>query len=331
MARKYNFGISTEEQQADPVQEDRRPLANRPKRAGVAAPSVNLLARSLQLASEDNTAEALREQLLKGQAIIELDPKVIEPSFVADRIPDADEIEPLVGSIRDRGQQSPILVRAHPEREGVYQIAFGHRRWRAADILGIPVKAVVRDLSDEDLIIAQGKENSDRTDLSFIEKARFASELLTHGYKRELIMHALSVPRQTLSYYLSIISKIPADIILAIGPAPSQGRRPWQLLADLMSGEENQQLARAALQEARVTHPDMNSDARFETARKAITLKRTRGSSFHWTSRAGETVAAIADGPSHYTIKINKGVADGFGDYLVKNFETIWKDFKAQK
>ena len=53
-------------------------------------------------------------------------------------------------------------------KEGFYQVAYGHRRVRATAILGIKVRAIVRDLTDAELVIAQGQENNARQDLSFI-------------------------------------------------------------------------------------------------------------------------------------------------------------------
>ncbi len=120
-------------------------------------------------------AEQIEKRLAEGQTIVELDTDTIDPSFVQDRMPG--DIDGLVKAIREQGQQIPILVRPHPEASGRYQVAFGHRRLRAVSELNRPVKAVVRELTDEQLVIAQGQENNERQDLTFIEKARFASRL----------------------------------------------------------------------------------------------------------------------------------------------------------
>ncbi|WP_164125936.1 ParB/RepB/Spo0J family partition protein, partial [Stenotrophomonas maltophilia] len=61
--------------------------------------------------------------------------------------------------IRQHGQNVPILVRPKPGDTEGYEVAFGHRRLRAARELGIKVRAVVRSLTDEQLVIAQGQEN----------------------------------------------------------------------------------------------------------------------------------------------------------------------------
>ena len=91
----------------------------------------------------------------------------------------------FIDAIRITGQQVPILVRPHPEIEGRYQIAYGHRRARAARELGRPVRAVVRQMSDAELVVAQGQENSARRDLSFIERALYAAKLERAGFDRE--------------------------------------------------------------------------------------------------------------------------------------------------
>ena len=75
---------------------------------------------------------------------------------------------------------------------GRYQTAFGHRRVRVAGLLGRTVKAIVRALSDDELVVAQGLENSAREDLSFIERAVFALRLETSGRSRSIIQQALA-------------------------------------------------------------------------------------------------------------------------------------------
>ena len=45
------------------------------------------------------------------------------------------DLEELTGSIRDKGILQPILVRAQPGQDGMWQIIAGERRWRAALVL----------------------------------------------------------------------------------------------------------------------------------------------------------------------------------------------------
>lgn len=108
---------------------------------------------------------------------------MIDPSFLRDRLEENDAgFTALRNCIARDGQISPILVRPHPTEPGRFQAAFGHRRLRAATELGRPVRCIMRPLSDRQLLIAQGQENSARTNLSFIERCLFALALMEADY-----------------------------------------------------------------------------------------------------------------------------------------------------
>ena len=169
---------------------------------------------------------------IKSHSILDLATHLIDHSFIEDRL----EISPedqahLTASIREHGQQVPILVRPHPSQQGRYQIAYGHRRLKAAAELGRTVRAVVKPLTDEQLVVAQGQENNSRTDLSFIEKALFAAQLEAKGFGRETIMAAICVDKFGLSRLITSAVKIPRDVIAAIGSSPKTGRDRWTELA----------------------------------------------------------------------------------------------------
>lgn len=185
-----------------------------------------------ELAEKAQAAKEIETRLLEGETVVDLDPDTIDVSFVSDRMEDDKEtFEELVEAIRQRGQDSPILVRPHPGIDGRYMTVFGHRRARAAKVLGRSVRAVVKDLGDKDHVIAQGQENSARADLSFIEKAVFASNLERNGYDRDVIMAALSVDKTVVSKMISVTTDVPADIIKAVGAAKNSGRDRWYDLA----------------------------------------------------------------------------------------------------
>lgn len=181
--------------------------------------------------------EALREQLAKGSVAIELDPHAIDPSPFSDRFEEQDTSADasLKQSIAEKGQEIPILVREHPKSPGRYQTAYGHRRIRVTRELGLKVKAYVRELSDEDLVVAQGIENSGRENLSFIERAAFALTLEEAGFARSLIQSALTVDRTEVSKLIAVATSVPGDLQRAIGRAPKVGRPRWLALADAIS------------------------------------------------------------------------------------------------
>ena len=192
------------------------------------------------IAEKVKRAEQIEQKLIKGQVIVELDPALIDNSFVPDRMEATEEQNASFRDlIRQHGQNVPILVRPNPSNGERYEVAFGHRRLRAARELGIRVRAVVRSLTDEELVVAQGQENSGRTDLTFIERARFAARLEDRKFSREVIMSALNVDKAALSRLIAVATRIPPAVIDAIGPAPSFGRVRWQELTELVDEEGN--------------------------------------------------------------------------------------------
>jgi ParB family chromosome partitioning protein len=92
------------------------------------------------------------------------------PSQPRRRFDDAD-IEELAASIREKGVLQPILVRPSMYA-GEYEIVAGERRWRAAVRTGVrQIPALVRSLSDAEVLEIAIVENVQRVDLSPIEEA----------------------------------------------------------------------------------------------------------------------------------------------------------------
>lgn len=237
--------------------------------------AIGAVTRSIEnLKSAASETEELRARLEAGQTVVELDPSLVDPSPVADRMPDAAaDLGEFVEAMRS-GQQVPILVRPHPDEDGRYQVAYGHRRVRAARELGRPVRAVVRALSDAELVVAQGQENSARRDLSFIERALYAAKLEEAGFERETIMSALNIDKTGLSRLISVARKIPRDVIEAIGPAPRIGRDRWTVLVAKLEGERAMQSARDALVQDSFVRA--TTDERFELVLRAAQAPRAK-------------------------------------------------------
>ncbi len=183
------------------------------------------------------------------EAIVSLDPSLVDASFVSERIEDDEEEFALFRQgMKDEGQLQPILVRPRPEVDGRYMIVFGHRRTRAAKELGVPVRAVVKNLEAIAHIIAQGQENSRRADLSFMEKALFAKKLLNMEQSKETIKSALSIDDTLLSRMLSVAETVPPAVIDAIGAAKTVGRDRWEELKKLLSYPKNADFAKQVVQ-----------------------------------------------------------------------------------
>ncbi len=276
---------------------------------------------------------AIADQALSGEAVVELDPSLIDDSFVSDRMgEDENAFQELVEAIRERGQDTPILVRPHPQGGDRYQIVFGHRRVRVARLLKRPVRAVVKSVSDKDHVIAQGQENSARENLSFIERASFAHHLQEMGHDRKTIQMALSVDAPLLTRMLSVTSRVPATVINAVGAAKGIGRDRWLDLAQLI--EHPDALAAGLASVAAAGFGDLASEQRFErlvqdlrNARKAPKKTRPSGS---WQSDDAAVSAEFKGSGKSYSIALKSKEAVSFGRYITENLERLHAEFRAQ-
>lgn len=282
-------------------------------------------------------AQDIEARLVAGEKVIDLDPGAIDSSFIADRLTeDDDAFQSLLEAMRTRGQDSPILVRPHPSAVGRYQVAFGHRRLRAAKRLGRQVRAVVKSLSDRDLVLAQGQENSARADLSFVERALFAHKLEQAGYDRETIIAALSVDKTVVSRMIFVASKLPRHIIDAVGAAPSIGRDRWVEFVQHLDAIDTDVLSDAI---ASAEFAAVGSDDRFNhLARLADAAVRSRQSADQspptsqpslWACPKGAAVAQIKSGKRSLSIVIDRRAAPEFGEFLVSRLNQLYAEYES--
>ena len=273
------------------------------------------------------------DAFLEGEHVVDLDPNVVDGSFVSDRLgTDDEEYQELLEAIRERGQDSPILVRPHPKVDGRYMIVFGHRRAKVARELGRNVRAVVKSLDDKTHIIAQGQENSARANLSFIEKALFAKNLETLGYDRETISSALAANAAAVSKMISVTSRISLELINIIGAAPGVGRERWVKLSLLVDRKS------AAISEV-VTSDEfrvISSDERFNrvfaaanTKGKPVKKERTALPARSWQS--SEFSITMNQKPKQVDFSFKSEKAKPFGDWLSKRLEILFEEFKQSE
>lgn len=289
-----------------------------------------------QLAQRAEVAAKLEAQLAAGSVIIDLDPHQIERSFIADRYSeDEEQFRELVEAIRERGQDSPVLVRPHPTRYGYYQTAFGHRRVRAARELGIPVRAVVKPLTDIEHVIAQGQENSARADLTFIERAQFVGRLEERGFSREVMMTALGIDKTTLSKMLSVCHRIPQDIVTMLRDARGIGRDRWHELATLFDGPETLDRVRHHIRQRAFTRAKSPEEC-FQLLlaflkRKPGEKPPRNGSKQSWSRPDGAVKAKIVDDGRTFTIALKAARAADFGAYITARLDGLYEAFEAEK
>ncbi|RAH96534.1 plasmid partitioning protein RepB [Acuticoccus sediminis] len=278
------------------------------------------------------------------ESVVELDTGLVDPSFVRDRLDEAEpegtvedpaEIDPtgltaLAQSIAEGGQAVPILVRPHPGTPGRYQIAYGHRRWRACQMLRRPVRAIVRPLDDEALVLAQGRENNARRDLTFIERAHFAAALVARGMARPTVGKALGVDKSELARLLAVANGLPEGLAPRIGRAPKAGRPRWLRLVTLCR-EEGAEAALTAV--AAAAH--LPTDERFKTVFDALAMRAAAARA----ARAAATTAprpvqeaspmTVSRGPGRTVITIDTRTAPAFAAFVEERLEALYREFRA--
>jgi ParB family chromosome partitioning protein len=123
---------------------------------------------------------------------------------------DASSLAELADSIRAQGVLQPVLVR--PAGDG-FQLVAGERRYRASRSIGLStIPAIVRSVSDEEMLELALIENLQREDLSPIEEAlgyqRLIEELL---YTHERLSERVGKNRSSITNSLRLLA-LPTNV-----------------------------------------------------------------------------------------------------------------------
>jgi plasmid partitioning protein RepB len=327
MARKNLFSLDSDIAPADNTgRAETRPLAKLERPIRRSSP-VGALSNTLgDISQKASRADELERRLAEGQAVVELDPADIDASIIVDRLAVSEEdIAILAEQIRAAGQQVPILVRPHPQQAGRYQVAYGHRRLAAVRMLNRHVKAVVRELTDEQLVVSQGQENNARTDLSFIERSYFAYRLEQRGFSRDLIMSAIGVDKAALSRMIALVERLPAKLIEFIGSAPSFGRTRWAELADLL---ENKTKKTKALEATSVpSNASISSDARFQLIYDLVRHVKAKPRTMVWKTANGAKAVRISETGDKLNLIFDKAIDPKFGAFVEGKLGTLYAEY----
>jgi ParB family chromosome partitioning protein len=291
--------------------------------------------RSMMISIDEMAENA--KKMIAGESIVNLDVGVLDQSFVSDRIEDDDENYVLLReAIKEHGQTTPILVRPHPQTAGRYMIVFGHRRARVAKELGIPVRAVVKNLEDIAHIVAQGQENTARANLSFIEKALFAKKLLDMGQSKDTIRSALTVDDTLLSRMLSVAETVPAAVIEAIGAARTVGRDRWEELKKQLKHPASADLAKELVRSDEFGSKDATDRFNYlltqlKTARKSPRKARLKIESATWAPQDKTVAASFRNTGNTFNLSLKSKNAGEFGQYISSNLDSLYRAFKEAK
>ena len=99
------------------------------------------------------------------------------------KVLDDEKMQDLVDSVKLSGVLTPVLLRIDQNEE--YEMISGHRRLHAAKLAGLTtIPAIVRELSDDDAVIAMVDANIQREELLPSEKA-FAYRMKLEAMKHQ--------------------------------------------------------------------------------------------------------------------------------------------------
>jgi len=128
-----------------------------------------------------------------------------------------ESLQELADSIKAQGIVQPIVVRpvdgAAAGESQRYEIIAGERRWRAAQMAGLPtVPAVIRRVADEAAIAMALIENIQRENLNPLEEARALDRLITEfGITHQQAAEAVGRSRAAVSNLLRLL-ELPPEI-----------------------------------------------------------------------------------------------------------------------
>lgn len=124
---------------------------------------------------------------------------------------DREKLDELAQSIKENGVIQPIIVRQSPVIG--YEILAGERRFRASLLAGLTsIPAVVKQLSDQEMMVQSIIENLQRENLNPIEEARAYESLVEKGFTHTEIADKMGKSRPYISNSIRLLS-LPEHIL----------------------------------------------------------------------------------------------------------------------
>ena len=155
----------------------------------------NRSGEKIKLASIDELLGVVNEESAMEIEISKIHPFKNHPFKVLDD----EKMQDLVESVRINGVLTPVLLRMDDNEE--YEMVSGHRRMHAAQLAGLTtIPAIVRELSDDDAVIAMVDANIQREELLPSEKA-FAYKMKMDAMRRTAGRPTKENTRQNVGNY----------------------------------------------------------------------------------------------------------------------------------
>lgn len=173
------------------------------------------------------------------------------PTNPRKRFVEAHHLE-MTASVMKHGVLQPVLVRPWPEEPGLFELVAGERRHRAAEAAQlVELPALVRDLTDDEVLHIQIIENLQRKDVHPLEEADGYKVLQERGHSAEQIAEEVSQTRSYVAQRLKLTSLIDSArelffdgkltaataLLIARLPAELQDKAAKEITAPWIDGE----------------------------------------------------------------------------------------------
>ena len=125
-----------------------------------------------------------------------------------------EKIQELAQSIKENGLIQPIIVRKSPVLG--YEILAGERRYRASITAGLSeVPVIVKQLSDQDMMLHSIIENLQRENLNPIEEAKAYQSLIDKGFTHTEIAEKMGKSRPYITNLVRLLG-LPKHILTEV-------------------------------------------------------------------------------------------------------------------
>ena len=152
-----------------------------------------------------------------------------------------EKIQELAQSIKENGLIQPIIVRRSPVLG--YEILAGERRYRASIVAGLSeVPVIVKQLSDQDMMLHSIIENLQRENLNPIEEAKAYQSLIDKGFTHTEISEKMGKSRPYITNLVRLLG-LPKHILTEV-ESGKLSQAHARLLIQLSSDKQDKLLNR---------------------------------------------------------------------------------------
>ena len=152
-----------------------------------------------------------------------------------------EKIQELAQSIKENGLIQPIIVRKSPVLG--YEILAGERRYRASIAAGLSeVPVIVKQLSDQDMMLHSIIENLQRENLNPIEEAKAYQSLIDKGFTHTEIAEKMGKSRPYITNLVRLLG-LPKHILIEV-ESGKLSQAHARLLIQLSSDKQDKLLNR---------------------------------------------------------------------------------------